>query len=112
MAMGQRAFVDKLPFITSMGHGPTGRERRALGVKTKGPTKLITDLCVFEPDDETKEMTVVSIHPGASREKIIENCGWAPKFAANVAQTPPPTARELDVLRDMQARTKAAHAKE
>ena len=112
MAMGQRAFVDRLPFITSMGHGPTGRERRALGVKSRGPTKLITDLCVFEPDSETKEMTVVSIHPGISREKIIENCGWPPKFAANVSETPPPTARELEVLRDMQARTKAAHAKE
>src|SRR5487761_1220397 len=57
MAMGKRAFIDKLPFITSMGHGPTGRERRALGVRTKGPTRLITDLCVFEPDPETKEMT-------------------------------------------------------
>ncbi len=111
MAMGKRAFVEKLPFITSMGHGPTGRERRALGVKTKGPTKLITDLCVFEPDDETKEMTVVSLHPGVTRERVIENCEWAPAFAANVVETPPPTERELAVLRDIHARTKAAHAK-
>jgi glutaconate CoA-transferase subunit B len=28
MAHGQRAFMDRLPFITSMGHGRTGRERR------------------------------------------------------------------------------------
>lgn len=110
MAMGQRAFVERLPFITSMGHGPTGRERRALGVKTKGPTKLITDLCVFEPDDNTREMTVVSIHPGVTRERIIENCGWTPRFAAGVRETPPPDGRELEVLRDMHARTKAAHA--
>ena len=110
MAMGQRAFVERLPFITSMGHGPTGRERRALGVKTKGPTKLITDLCVFEPDDDTREMTVVSIHPGVTRERIIENCGWTPRFAAGVSETPPPAGRELEVLRDMHARTKAAHA--
>ena len=109
MAMGKRAFVDKLPFITSMGHGPTGRERRALGVASKGPTRLITDYCIFEPDPETQEMTVVSIHPGATREEIIENCGWTPAFAANVAETRAPDATELEVLRDIQARTKAAH---
>ena len=109
MAMGKRAFVDKLPFITSMGHGPTGRERRALGVKSKGPTRLITDLCLFEPDPETQEMTVVSIHPGVTREQIIENCGWTPSFAAHVVETRAPDARELEVLRDIQARTKAAH---
>ena len=111
MAMGKRAFVDRLPFITSMGHGPTGRERRALGVMTRGPTKLITDLCVFEPDAETKEMTVVSLHPGVTRAQVVENCEWNPAFAANVVETPAPTARELEVLRDIQARTKAAHAK-
>jgi glutaconate CoA-transferase subunit B len=110
MAMGKRAFVEKLPFITSMGHGVTGRERRALGVKSKGPTRLITDLCVFEPDAETKEMKIVSIHQGVTREQIAENCGWAPSYAAHVGETPPPTAQELEVLRDIQARTKAAHA--
>ncbi len=109
MAMGKRAFVDKLPFITSMGHGPTGRERRALGVASKGPTRLITDLCIFEPDPQTQEMTVVSIHPGATREEIIENCGWTPSFAADVAETRAPDAMELEVLRDILARTKAAH---
>lgn len=109
MAMGKRAFVDKLPFITSMGHGPTGRERRALGVKSKGPTRLVTDLCLFEPDPETQEMTVVSIHPGVTREQIIENCGWTPSFAAHVVETRAPDAKELEVLRDIQARTKAAH---
>jgi glutaconate CoA-transferase, subunit B len=110
MAMGKRAFVEKLPFITSMGHGPTGRERRALGVKSKGPTRLITDLCVFEPDPETNEMTIVSIHPGVTRAQIEENCGWAPRFAAAVGETAPPTKVELEVLRDIQARTKKAHA--
>ena len=109
MAMGKRAFVDKLPFITSMGHGPTGRERRALGVKSRGPTRLITDLCLFEPDPETQEMTVVSIHPGVTREQIIETCGWTPSFAAHVVETRAPDAKELEVLRDIQARTKAAH---
>jgi glutaconate CoA-transferase subunit B len=110
MAMGKRAFVDKLPFITSMGHGEGGDHRARLGLKTKGPTRLITDLCVMEPDPVTKEMVVVSLHPGVAREKIAEECGWPVRFANDVGETPAATAEELGVLRDLHARTKRAHA--
>jgi len=110
MAQGKRSFVDKLDFVTSIGHVSGGDSRKKLGVATKGPTKLITDLCLFEPAPETKEMTVVSIHPGVTREQIQENTGWQVKFAANVAETPAPTKKELEVLRDLQARTNRAHA--
>jgi glutaconate CoA-transferase subunit B len=109
MAQSKRSFVAELGFVTSMGHGRTGRERRELGVTSKGPTRLITDLCIFEPDEETKEMTVVSIHPGVTRKQIAENTGWPVKFAAHVVETPAPTAEELAVMRDINARTKAAH---
>jgi glutaconate CoA-transferase subunit B len=63
---------------------------------------------MFEPDPVTKEMIVVSIHPGVTREQIQENTGWPVKFAAKVPETPPPTAKELEVLRDLHARTKRA----
>jgi glutaconate CoA-transferase, subunit B len=111
MAQGKRSFVDKLDFITSLGHGEGGDHRPRLGLKTRGPTKLVTDLCIFEPDAASKEMTVVSIHPGVTREKIQENTGWPVRFAAKVAETPPPTPHELETLRALQARTAAAHGK-
>jgi len=110
MAQSPRAFVDKLEFVTSFGHGEGGDHRRRLGIHTQGPTKLITDLCVMEPDPVTREMTVVSIHPGLTREQLQTHTGWPLKFATNVAETPPPLARELSVLRDLQQRTKRAHA--
>jgi glutaconate CoA-transferase subunit B len=110
MAQGKRSFVDKLDFVTSIGHVSGGDSRARLGVKTKGPTMLITDLALFEPDPETKEMTVVSIHPGVTREQIQENTGWPVKFAAKVAETSVPTQRELEVLRELHARTNRAHA--
>jgi len=109
MAMGTRAFVEKLPFITSMGHGEGGDHRARLGLKTRGPTRIMTDLCVMEPDPESKELTVVSLHPGATRQEVQDNCGWTLRFAANLAETPPATDRELSVLRDLHARTKKAH---
>jgi glutaconate CoA-transferase subunit B len=66
---------------------------------------------VFEPDGETKEMTVVSIHPGLTREQIKENTGWAVRYAAKVGETPAPTTQELAVLRELNARTARAHGK-
>jgi len=109
MAQGKRSFVDKLDFITSLGYGEGGDHRARLGVKTKGPTKLVTDLCVFEPDPTTKEMTVVSIHPGVTREQIDANTGWKVRYAATIAETKVPTALELETLRELHARTARAH---
>jgi glutaconate CoA-transferase subunit B len=111
MAQGKRSFVDKIDFVTSLGHGEGGDHRARLGLKTKGPTRLVTDLCIFEPDPETREMTVVSIHPGVTRAQIAENTGWPVRYAAAVGETPAPTARELEVLRALHARTAAAHGK-
>ena len=76
---------------------------------TKGPTLLITDLAIWKPDPVTKEFTVVSLHPGVTREKVQETCGWTVKFAETLDETPAPTELELKTLRDLQARTKAAH---
>src|SRR5689334_13415934 len=53
MAMSPRAFVPKLPFVTSLGHGAGPGSRAAIGVTTKGPTRVMTDLCVLEPDAAT-----------------------------------------------------------
>ena len=109
MAMGQRAFVDKLPFVTSLGHGSGPESRKAIGVTTKGPTRVITDLCLMEPDAATRELTVTGIFPGVSREKIEAQCGWSLKFAAALSEIPAPSTDELKVLRELHARTTAAH---
>src|SRR5207302_1273228 len=109
MNQSPRSFAAKLEFITSMGHGEGGDHRARLGLRTKGPTKLVTDLCIFEPDPVTKEMTVASIHPGVTREQIKASTGWPVRFADNVRETPQPEPHELEVLRDLHARTARAH---
>jgi glutaconate CoA-transferase subunit B len=110
MRQSNRGFVDKLDFVTSLGHGAGGDERaRKWGVDTKGPSRLMTDLCIMQPDPESREFTVTSIHPGVSREQIVENTGWPVRFADSVAETPPPTRTDLEVLRALKARTVAAH---
>ncbi|ACD61312.1 glutaconate CoA transferase subunit B [Xanthomonas oryzae pv. oryzae PXO99A] len=57
----------------------------------------------------TRELTVTSLHPGTTREQVSAATGWPIRFAADLAQTTPPGATELDVLRALQARTDAAH---
>ena len=108
MAQGKRSFVDKLDFVTSLGHGDGGN-RGKLGATNKGPTRLMTDLAIFEPEPGTSEMIVTSIHPGVSREQIADNTGWPVRYATKVQETPAPTDKELATLRDLHARTKRAH---
>jgi glutaconate CoA-transferase subunit B len=105
----KRGVVEKIDVFTSLGHGEGGDHRTRLGVKTKGPTRLITDLCIFEPDPATKEMTVMSIHPGVTREQVDGSTGWKVRYADKIAETPPPTAAELGALREIHARTRKAH---
>jgi glutaconate CoA-transferase subunit B len=109
MRHGPRSFVKQLDFLTTLGHGRSGRERRELGIRTKGPTLLVTDLCVMRPDAETGEMVVDSLHPGISREQVCRNTSWDVRFADNVVKTEPPSAEELAVLRELHARTARAH---
>lgn len=109
MAMGSRAFVEKLPFITSFGHGTGKGDREKLGLRTRGPTRVITDLCVMAPDPETAELSVISLHPGVTRQQVQAGCGWPLRFAADLTETPAPSDQELEVLRGLHARTRQAH---
>lgn len=109
MPQSKRAFVQQLDFLTSFGHGDGGDHRTRLGMATQGPAKVITDLCVMEPDPHTRELTVTSLHPGATRQKIEGATGWTLRFAPDLAETPAPSPRELEVLRRVRFETERAH---
>jgi len=104
-----RAFVRELDFLTTLGHGPTGRERRELGVTTAGPVLLVSDLCAMRPEPETNEFIVTALHPAVTPEQVRRNTSWDVRFAADVLETEPPRAPELETLRDLNARTARAH---
>jgi glutaconate CoA-transferase, subunit B len=109
MPMSQRTFVERLPFITSLGHGTGRGSREALGLTTRGPTRVMTDLCVLEPDPESAELLVTSLHPGVTAAAARAACGWPLRFSERLVTTAAPSDRELAVLRDLQARSAAAH---
>ena len=105
----RRSMVDELDFVTSLGFGASGVERAQLGVKTRGPSLAITDLCTMQPDAATNELVVTGLHPGVTRSQVTEATGWDVRFAAEVDETAPPSSEELATLRDLQQRTDEAN---
>ena len=109
MKHNPRALVQAVDFVTSLGFGPTGTERGALGVSSRGPTLVITDLAILRPDPHTHELVVSSLHPGVDREQVLAATGWDVIFVDDLEQTPVPTSEELSILRELHRRTAEAH---
>ncbi len=109
MSQDKRAFVDKLDFITTAGHLTGGDSRQAAGLTGKGPTAVITDLCIMRPDPETRELVVTDLHPGVTADQVREKTGWDVRFANDLRETGSPSETELMVLRDLLKRTAEAH---
>ena len=105
-----RTFVERLDFVTTVGHASGGRSREALGFTGGGPSRVITDLGVLEPDVETCELTLTGVHEGMTVEEARRATGWALRVATDLRTLPAPSPEELAILRDLQARTRAAHA--
>ena len=99
MAHEKRRFVPKVDYITSPGYGDGAGWRERVGLPRGGPSTVITTLGVLRFDSETREMVLISTHPGVTVETVLENTGWPLRVASEVTQTPLPTAAELTKLR-------------
>ena len=96
-----RTFVERVDFVSSVGYGPTGQERMARGA---GPTLVITDHGVLEPDPETNELTLTRLHQGVTVEQAVKATGWSLKVADDIEDVPPPSDEELTALRTLRNR--------
>jgi glutaconate CoA-transferase, subunit B len=103
----RRTLVDKLDFRTTVGHGDgvdgtVTRER--LGFRGAGPTALITDLGVLEPDPQTKELVMTELYPDVEPAQAREQTGWDLTVAEQPRRIEPPSAEELSALRELTSR--------
>ena len=105
-----RAFVERLDFVTSVGFGRGPGDRERLGLAGAGPSKVITDLGVLEPDPRTCELTLTGIFPGASIADVRAATGWELAVAESLSAVTPPSAAELAALRALQAAGTTARA--
>jgi glutaconate CoA-transferase subunit B len=97
--------VEKIDFITSVGFGSGPDYRQNNGLRGKGPTKVITDIGILEPDLQSCELTLTHLHPNITVEQAIENTGWKLKIADNLETTLAPTTEELMKVRSLVATT-------
>ncbi len=95
----KRRFPAQLDFCTSVGNLDGRASRKASGVRGGGPQAVVTDLGILEPD-ESGELVLAAIHPGASAEGAQANTGWALKVSPALKVTEPPNAEELRILRE------------
>ncbi len=94
-------FTNNIDFITTPGYLTGKGSREAAGLPAGcGPYKIITDLAVMGFDEETKRMRVESLHPGVTREDVINNTGFELLWAEELGSSEPPTEQELTILRN------------
>jgi len=63
--------------------------------------RVDTDLAVMGFDEDTREMKVLALNQGVTREQVQENTGFKLLFDAHVETAEPPRADELAVLREL-----------
>ena len=103
MPQTPRTFVERLDFVTSVGFGSEPGDRGRLGLAGAGPTAVITDLGVLEPDPDDGELVLVGLHPGVTVGDARHNTGWPLRVAELLAVNEPPAPAELDALRRLEA---------
>jgi glutaconate CoA-transferase subunit B len=101
----KRTFVNKLDFITTPGYltGPGARERAGLPADT-GPYRVITQLGMYDFDEATKCLRLLSLHPGATVEQVREASEFEILIPDRIGVSPEPTDEQLRILREIDPR--------
>jgi glutaconate CoA-transferase, subunit B len=98
MAHEKHRFVPKVDYITSPGYGNGAGWREKSGLPRGGPSAVITSYGVMKFDPYTKEMVLVSVHPGITVERVLENTGWPLIISDKLDNTQAPSDYELKLL--------------
>ncbi len=99
----RRTFVEHVDFVTSVGFGDGTGSRQRLGLTGAGPSRIITDLGVLQPDPETSEFVLTGIYPGGSVTEINDRTGWDLRISEELSELPHPSDSELTALRRLVA---------
>jgi glutaconate CoA-transferase subunit B len=95
-----RKLKKAISFITSPGYISGGNSRARAGLHG-GPSRVITDKAIFGFHPETKQMTLVSIHPGNSLEDVLATMGFSPVVPPQIPTTEPPEKEQLRLIREV-----------
>jgi len=100
MKHDRRRFVEEVDFITTPGYlgGPGARERAGLPAGT-GPYRVVTSLAVLGYHSGNQRMILLATQPGVSLAEVVENTGFNLQISEDIRENPPPTEKELTILR-------------
>jgi len=87
-------------YITSPGWLEGGDSREKAGLIRGGPSAVVTTKGVMRFRPETREIYLASYHPGLTPQAVAEDTGF-PLDIEGAIETPPPTAEELRILREV-----------
>ena len=96
----KRRFPERCDFRTSAGFLDGRAQREAAGLRGGGPTAIVTDLGILEPD-ETGELILTRIHPGIDPEQARQSTGWTLRVSDDLQTTAAVTEEELRLLREL-----------
>jgi len=97
----KRKFKEKLSYVTSPGHlDGSPNARYTAGMQGKGPYRLISTRGIFDFEEKTKRMRLISVFPGETAASIQAATGFELLVASDVSPFPPPTSEELRLIRE------------
>jgi glutaconate CoA-transferase subunit B len=99
--LDRRAFPENVDFITSPGHRSHGQSRRNLRMPGAGPTKVVTDKAVLEPESDCGELILTALYPGVELDDVKQCIGWPLRIGDSLVTVDPPTERDLYLLREV-----------
>jgi glutaconate CoA-transferase subunit B len=95
----KRRLPERVSYVTSPGNGGGAGWRERKGLPRGGPSAVITTKAVLR-FGEDGEARLASVHPGVQIEDVVANTGWELRVLDNVAETPSPSAAELQAIRE------------
>jgi glutaconate CoA-transferase subunit B len=99
--LDRRAFPESVDFITSPGHHGKGWSRQQFGMPGAGPTRVVTDKAILEPDPETGELVLSALYPGVQVAEVVAGVAWPLRSQSRLAPVDQPSERELYLLREV-----------
>jgi glutaconate CoA-transferase subunit B len=93
-----RALVERCDFVTDMGHRTPDGTRAELGFAGGGPEWLVTELGVFDYDDDG-QARLRQVFPDIGVDQIKASTGFELRVAADLRPVPMPSAAEIAALR-------------
>ncbi len=97
----RRRFVDRVDFINSPGYLSGGDSRNDAGLPFGRLRNVVTDLALFDFEPGTHRMRLQSLQPGVTVEAVKDATGFPLLLADEIDELSPPTATELQVLREL-----------